>query len=561
MGELRNNLLRIFLTNAYVVSDLFPFKKVDVGGQPKLAVEDAVEHGQWDEEYFGRLLSFAKDADKVGVALHLTVFNFFDFGDPAWRAPGKIPGLSPWKAGNTRDLTPDWGKTHLIADDLGTPADRCLKFMDVKKDSLTKVKREFINKLVNTLRGQGNIIFELMNEPRGPAGTTAEYQARFLSQVADIILTASGAWRPLICVNAHPPVPTDTTTFSTPLDIMTWKDLKSRIARYDDIDIVSYHGLSGLAVKEIICSKLQPPKRHEASFAQVDNDSIVARTRDFLPNYKDKAIMYSTDGANVHPHEFNGAFMLARDGQIETGLNDDTTGVDAYTQRHQSDLKNWAYWCLAQALANPGRCHFQNHSSFVYAFIRVRESLAKLTGAGAGAGDTDFAPPFAPGVWTNWQWRNLPPNDFTSAVNLKASAGDIVVQLGTVEKPADAAQAGTVEAGFLHVFTAKSRTVRAVVAYTPLSVSSRSTGATVVPAVVLRLHVLDAAGNTGALLMRQHVVLQRGAAPGKIEVAASVTPGQRCALILAAGVEVQYQNRWQGYGEVIARYTRATLFL
>lgn len=536
MRENRNNLLRIFLTNSYVASDLFPYNTVG----DKLAVQDAVQNGKWNEAYFSRLLSFAQMADSYGIALQLSVFNFFDFS--AW-------DLSPWNPLRASDLTPGWSTQHLVSRG-ANPAGRCVAFMDVTNTKLTLVKQAFINKLVNTLRGQGNIIFELMNEPRGPQGTLASFQAKFLSQVTGLLIAAFGSWRPLLSVNASPPMPLAEIDINTVLDIDAWQAGKATLPHYDAIDLVSYHGLSGMGAKELTCRDV------EVSFPFVDNDSIVQRTQKHLPKFPDKAMMYSTDGVSICEHQFNGGKMTLRDGQIWNSLKNDTAGVPPFIQRHHSDLGNWAYWCLRQAFANPGRCHFQNHSSYNRSILYIQDSYAKAQGSG-----TDSTPPFAVPEWTTWQLRSIPPNNFNVAVNLKANLGQIVVQLGTVTNPADAAQAGSAEVGFLRIFTATSNKVRVVALYSPTAVTVRSTGATVTPEVALRIHAIDASGKVGALIARQAVPLQPRAIPGQIELLTTVAAGQRYALILAAGVGVQYQNRWQGYGEIIVSYQRATLIM
>lgn len=536
MRENRNNLLRIFLTNSYVADDLFPYNKVG----DKLAIQDAVQNGNWNEAFFSRLLSFAQMANSYGIALQLSVFNFFDFA--AWQ-------LSPWNPTRAIDITPGWSTQHLVpAGD--SPARRCGSFMDVTNTKLTLVKQAFINKLVNTLRDQGNIIFELMNEPRGPQGTQASYQAKFLSHVAGLLIAAFGSWRPLLSVNAFPPMPLDRSDINTVLGIDAWLAGKATMPHYDDIDLLSYHGLSGMGAPETTCGNAGVP------FPFVDNDSIGQRTQRHFSKFPDKAMIYSTDGALVFEHQFIGGKMSIRDGQIWNSLKNDTAGVPSFNQRHHSDLGNWAYWCLRQAFANPGRCHFQNHSSYNRSILYIQDSYAKAQGSG-----TDITPPFAPPDWTTWQWQSIPPNDFNVAVNFKANLGQIVVQLGTVANPADASQAGATEVGFLRMFTATSGRVRVVAFYSPTSVTVRSSGATVIPAVALRIHAVDSSGNVGALIARQAVVLQPRALPGQIELSATVAAGQRYALILAADVGVQYQNRWQGYGEIIVSYQRATLTL
>jgi hypothetical protein len=538
MKETRNNLLRIFLTNSYTASDLFPYKVVN----GKLAVQDAVQNGNWNETYFNHLRSFAQQADGNGVALQLSVFNFFDFDRDAWP-------FSPWNATKTHDITPGWSAQHLVADVEGREI-RCRNFMDVSNANLTQVKRAFINKLVDTLRGQGNIIFELMNEPRGPLGTTAKYQATFLSHVAGLLISAFGTWRPLLSANAFPPAPLDSIPLGTPLDVDTWKAERAALPHFDAIDIFSYHGVSGTAAKEATCGNAN------VLFPLVDPGSIAARTQRHFNAFPDKALIYSTDGAKVYNHEYVGGSMSMRDGQIITSLAEADPALPPVTQRHQSDVGDWGYWCLRQAVANPGRCHFQNHTSYYRSFLYVKDSYAK-----AGSAGSDLAPPFAAAEWTTWQWRNTPAQDFSAAVHFDASLGSIVVQLGTVASPADASQSGAVEVGFQRTFSATSGSVLVVAYYAPKSVSVRSNGALVAPAVAVRLHAVDASGNVGALVARAPALLQPGAPAGRIEMSVAVAAGQRYALILAANVGVQYQNRAQGYGEIIVSYPRTSLFL
>jgi hypothetical protein len=538
MKETRNNFLRIFLTNSFTPLDIFPYKGVN----GKLAVQDAVQNGNWNEAYFDRLRSFAQEADGNGIALQLSVFNFFDFDGRAWP-------FSPWNPANTQDLTPGWSAQHLVA--AGSSREvRGRNFMDVTNARLTQVKQAFINKLVNTLRGQGNIIFELMNEPRGPHGTTAKYQATFLSHVAGLLLSAFGTWRPLLSVNAFTPAPVANIPLETVLDVDAWKAERATLPHFNAIDILSYHGVSGIAAKETTCGN------PDILFPFVDPESIGRRTQRHFAMFPDKAMIYSTDGAKVYDHNYVGGSMSIRDGQILTSLAEADPNIPPATQRHQSDLGDWSYWCLRQAVANPGRCHFQNHSSYYRSFRYVKDSYAKATNAGS-----DLTPPLTAPAWTTWQSRNAPTQDFSTAVRFDANLGSIVVQLGTVASPADASQTAAVEVGFLRKFSATSGNVRVVADYVPRSVSVRSNGAVVTPTVAVRLHAVDANGNVGALVARVPVALRPGALSGRIEMSAVVAVGQRYALILAAGVGVQYQNRAHGYGEVIVSYPRTSLFL
>ena len=552
MRTQKNNLVRVFLTNSFNNTDWFPYKVTNDG---KFKVEDAIENGNWNEEYFDRLRTFVAQASVCGIAVQLSVFNFFDFDDRAWPTEGK-PGFSPWNPANAVDGTPNWNRDHLVH---GTKRGaRCEYFMDTSHTGVSRVRKKFINKLVLELKGFGNVIFELMNEPRGEAGYRLRDKLPFLREVTATILAACGtSWRPLLSVNASPASSLNKTELETPLDITAWKADADRTSdpNYDAIDIISYHGLSGLSFEERTCPY---GPQSPASFAGVDRQSIADRRGRHLRDFPKKAMIFSTDGAHQYPFEFiDGSDMRVRDGQVETSLIRDTD-LDRLIQRHCSDLGDWAYWCLKEAVTYRGRCHFQNHSSFYRSILYIKESYDKVTGGGGTTGN-DFVPPFAAPAWTTWRSPNPPTNDFFTAVRLDAALGGIVLQMGTVANPVDVSQAGAIEVGFLRVFTATSASVQVRANYSPTSVSIRSQGALVAPAVALRLHAIDANGSVGGLIARAPVVLAPHAPAGELQFTLAVTPGQRYGVILAANVGIQYQNRAQGYGEVIVSYPRVSL--
>lgn len=547
----KNNLVRVFLTNSFTTTDLFPYKITN----GKLEVEDAIENGKWNEDYFDRLRSFVDQANMSGIAVQLSVFNFFDFDDRAWGPPNPPTtfGFSPWNAANTVDRTPNWSRDHLVRGD--KPGARCAYFMDTVNTGVSSVRSKFINKLVNTLRGKGNVIFELMNEPRGEFGFLPSKKVAFLREVTATILAACGtSWRPLLSVNAFPGSLLNKITLDTPLDVDAWKPQPGQSdPNFDAIDIFSYHGVSGLSFEEGSCP-FNPPRGGPA-FAGVDRDSIAERRGRHFRDFPKKAMIFSTDGAHQYKYLFTDGEMRVRDGQVETSVRDDID--NRLTQRHCSDLGDWAYWCLKEATANRGRCHFQNHSSFYRSILYIKDSYDKVTGGG-GTGN-DFVPPFAAPAWTTWRSASPPANDFFTAVRFDAALGGIVVQMGTVANPVDVSQAGAIEVGFLRVFTATSTSVQVRANYSPTSVSIRSQGALVVPAVAMRLHAIDANGGVAGLIARVPAILAPNAPAGELQFTLAVTPGQRYGLILAADVGIQYQNRAQGYGEVIVSYPRVSL--
>ncbi|HEX3143804.1 MAG TPA: hypothetical protein VHQ64_07525 [Pyrinomonadaceae bacterium] len=555
------NLLRIFLTNGYERTDLMPYNVIkDPGGdinKDQLDIKNAVLNGAWNHLYFTALNFLAMGANSVGIALQLSVFNFFDFAEEAWNQnkAGK-KGFSPWNPEHAYDSVPNstWNKDNLVVDG-GNPATRCYNFMYPKNSGLNNVKKAFIENLVASLQGRPNIIFELMNEPRNPNGNTTD-KSSFLSEVAGLILNAAKKynWRPLLSVNATP----DYQGAPPPFDIERWQ--QSKAPYFDEIDIVSYHGLSGLTANEKACGV------ENKFFPRVDRDGIVQRkTAHFKKfalggrDHPDKALMFSTDGVNTYPYIYpNSVQMNLRDGQVRTGFSNETTGVDPAVQRHHSDLSNWAFWCLHEAREHLGYCHFQNHSSYAHSFSSIQEASAK---AGGGGGDGQvLTPPFAAKQWTTWQWSNAPSNDFEYETDFDLAQGQITVSLVTLPTTPDAAKAGAVEAGFLHVFTASRDVVEVVADYWPTSIELHRHWALVVASVALRLHAIDGTGTVGALVARVPAVFNSaGAPPGQLRLSASVTRGHQYGLILAADVGIQYEDHNPGRGQIVARYSRVTL--
>jgi hypothetical protein len=366
------NLLRIFLTGGTAMlngtpTDSFPYNR-SAGG--KLSVRAAIDAypqaDRFNTTYFNNLRNFAIQANNHGIALQVCLFNYFDLANVSdlyyqgW-------SQSIWNPAATDD--PTWGSANLVntaGSDVNT---HCAYFVNTANAGLMNVQRKLVSRIVDALRGCTNIIFEIMNEPRG---TTSLSIARWYSQVAGWLLTAAGAsWRPLISVNAAHGT-------DGAFDIDTWKNNSAQLPHYPDVDIVSYHGLTGMAARsEAVCGGYQ-------NIAMVDRGSIINRASTHRSVHPDKALIYSTDALTHQMHYYNGPLtqqvfsMNKRDGQVSTALPNDVSTVDVDTQLKRSDLDNWAYWCLVLALkpqARQGNIHFQNISSFQTSFESINEAF------------------------------------------------------------------------------------------------------------------------------------------------------------------------------------------
>lgn len=554
-AEMQNNqprlrLLRIFLTNGSVIEngvpvDLYPYRRNAAG---KLQIKEAVTSGLWNDDYFGRLLQFANAADGAGVALQLSLFNHFDFdGDDPNNPYYRAWSASVWNPANSAD--PTWGSTNLVQG--ANPAARNHNFTNTGAENLSlHVQRAFVTKVMNTLRGKGNIILELANEPRGlNPGNTAERQARWLSLVTSWIVAEFRGWRPLISVNAFPPF-----LGSTKLDADAWK--AQGYAHYDKIDLISYHGLSAIAGNLALCNLNQLIPFH-------DRQGIADRVGLHRANHPEKGMIASTDGIHQGSHRFTNLdpgppelFYAKRDGQVVTSLPDDTT-LPRDDQRRQADLDNWAYWTLVHAAAAPGTVHFQNHSSFRFSFVYVRTAMQKAFSTGSG---TLIRPPFTTAAWRNWQKSEGTMINFWTSVRHMPNTGETVHQFGTANPPRDLASSAATEVGFLYRYVAPAtRSQSFVISYVPASVSeTQSSGSDTVPKVVARLH--EAAGDQpGTALAVKEVVVARGAPSGELTVTANLVAGRTYFVVMGSRIQLSYNNRVAAYGEVILRIPQIRL--
>ncbi|MEA2206343.1 MAG: hypothetical protein QOE77_3119 [Blastocatellia bacterium] len=400
------NLLRAFLMNGFGIKDeeadeVYPFNFVGGKWGVKKAITAPLVPENWNVAYFTRLKAFADAALAKGVFLQLSLFNYYELHDDDLRHNVLIWSNSIWNPKRAADSA--WGlnnlvnppplddKTYSCSDHGGDSAEgrrNCFFIEPPATSGLRKVQEQFVKKVVRELAGRPNIIFEVMNEPHRGSHQTS---ARFASQVIDWIIEAGGdltpggpatpwtePWRPLISVNAsrQNTDPNDPDKF----DVDWWADSASNpagdgyVKNYEEVDIISYHGLTGYpGVKDLPfkCNSAQLT----GEFAPVDRDSIRARLETFRSRHPSKAIMMSTDAVRVasYKHKYGSSDETTidlSDGQITTNLLN--IGPTTYDQLVRSDLENWAYWCFKVAKTHATAIHFQNHSNFELTYKSIR---------------------------------------------------------------------------------------------------------------------------------------------------------------------------------------------
>jgi hypothetical protein len=388
------NLLRVWLTGGVrlaadgTVIEVVPYQ-IDPQSK-KYKVREAVESGFWNAAYFTRLSAFAQAAEQNGVYLQVSLFNYLDLLNDGNTGSFRSWSKSVWNPSMCTDL--GWGQSHLVwtldannnptypcGDPLptqppATAADieelrrHCAFINPQPFNGLPTVQSAFVKRVVQALMNRKNIIFEVMNEPhRG----SAEDVARFSSRVVGWIIQHAGIWRPLTSVNAV--IKPNSTT-----NDMDWWKGHGAVSNYDQVDIISYHGLTGYLVNALVCT--YDPHDGKTSVPAVDQDSIRRRLSAHGGYHPNKACMFSTDAARVNQLAFkfnvNGGVdsMHVRDGQIITTYR---PGVANPWVR--SDLGDWAYWCLLEAAANPGYVHFQNHSTHDLPYCHIGASHQRAT--------------------------------------------------------------------------------------------------------------------------------------------------------------------------------------
>jgi hypothetical protein len=419
------NLLRIFLMNGFglevsgtteVTKEVYPFKTVEVSEtdpetpltkQRKWKIKEAITEpvdtlpaqSNWNVNYFNRLRAFAQKAQQFGVYLQLSLFNYYELDDDTW-------DISIWNPARSADAA--WGRANLV--NVAGQGQRQLTFITAAAGSgLRGVQERMVRKVVKELRGLPNIILEVMNEPHQG---TQQQSAQFASTVVGWILDEGKAknnlpaWRPLISVNAsrRPFDPAQPCAVKPDTFDVDWWAANSDprkpgfIKNYEEVDIISYHGLTGYGLDciDITCKCLAAGCKQrtysQVKFPPVDLDSIKKRFCDFFGQgrtkditcpstgkHPNKALMMSTDAVSVdrYQHVYGrpelNVNMNLRDGQIITGLVN--AGGTASDNRTRSDLENWAYWCFFVSMHSSGVIHFQNHSTFEETYTVINKAF------------------------------------------------------------------------------------------------------------------------------------------------------------------------------------------
>lgn len=418
LGDTKCNLLRVWVmggTSIYPPRpgvdpntdppfDLYPFVPAKSGGAWKWKVAAAVEDGVWNRPFFERLVEFVDAANTHGVCVLLTLFNYYDFtsdGNSSFKAWSR----SPWNPALSINPQgqPDWDTDHLVNPEPSAFATRNAFFIK-PTNRLRDVQTAYVRKFVQTLRGKGNVIFEIMNEPRL---APHKDMSRFNSDMVAAIDGAAGTgWTPLIAVNAsfaqNNEFDTDWwRTHSTP-------GTPGYVPNYDRVDMLTYHGMTGFDDHENVRGSAPDCRNKSFSAPPVDPASMTNRINKHKSDQaasppKKKSLMFSTDAARIGvlehlycdtEHRGQRLGMHVRDGQIDTHYPHAQNRDSAAQKALRSDLRNWAFWFFRRAAgaANLGLVHFQNHSSFEAAFQKILKGRQEAA-APAVAGETDDASP------------------------------------------------------------------------------------------------------------------------------------------------------------------------
>jgi hypothetical protein len=554
------NLVRVFGMNGTSfyrsndgIIDVYPFNRD--AATSKLLVQAAVEGNTFNHSYFDDYLRpFVQQANQFGIAVQLCLFSFHDFtniDDDYF----KYYSLAPWNAAGTLPQT--WGDTYLIPSTVANdPISRNIYFTDINH-AIWKAQAWWIGCVLVTLKGLGNVILELFNEPRSVqkdkfGNVTVDARARLAAWYDKVVnymtpYFRSNSWRPLLSAN---PVFDDKFGES---DVDVWKRLYP--ATFAEVDILSYHGLTGLPTIP------SSPCGSTGQFSPVTPADIRSRISTHKMTFNDRALLFSTDAVKNLTHIFADSDpnrpgrlieLSKRDGQIRTSLADDAVAQPA-TLVSESDLENWAYWSFVEMLKpeNRGQVHFQNHSILRASFDLIAAARVKAMNMG-----TVVQPAYATADWSQYSMLSEPnlARNFTWAQRFLVAEGGSVTQLGTQTAPQDPRWEMTVETGWRCNFGMPAKGWCSFhVAYTPVSVSLRSQGALVTPFIVARLHEVAANGALLPALVKNQIVVAPSAAPGMLSVCADLAAKQY-ALVFAGGVTVNYHNRYQGYGEVIVHF-------
>lgn len=573
------NFVRVFLSDGVFLSggaitSLHPYERANF--KWRIAAATRGDQTAWSGAYFNRLRDFVQAADLRGVVVQLCLFTHHDF-----RGGEEGPGHAYWARSFWNPANADDGENLVTistayldqGEEPGTPQDeegeegekaalRNQDFMNTARAGLMAVQRAFVHRVLETVCPHGNVILELMNEPRllndGTNPTDVEpgaYQGRWLNTATGWILAWLAArptitWRPLVSANAAPPRP------GLPYDVDRWKQLPAP-NHYTQLDAISYHGLTGYP------AVTNPTPAAHCGLPQlpaVDTASIQRRVTEHRGRHNGKSLICSTDAVRDFPQRYpvegqaEKEGLLRRDGQVVTSLEYEEQAPTVHAERARADLDNWAYDVLRHGFGRVGpdpreaSVHFQNHATTEPSFRRIGQAAAAArAGGGTGTGTGQWGASFlrtAGGAGNFWWAHRLNPE-----------AREIVNQLGTRQAQDAAGAQGVSVLGWRYdLAPAATSRIGCEADYHVVSVSDREQGAQVTPRVAITLYAVDAAGGLGAQLGRAERVLASGAVPGTLTLSAEVAAGGRYAAVVTGEVAITYANRAQGSGEAILRF-------
>jgi hypothetical protein len=396
------NFLRLWLMGGTEVEgtgleakplDLTPFTGRFVGGKWKWQVHKPVTTNMgWNDNYFRKLELFVRLAEESGIAVQISLFNYFDLtldADPQLTSKFRVWCRSPWNPTLSENPSTDstWGNKHLVnvAGDYtacnavpNDTAERARQDFFIKpNNSLPLVQQALVKKTLATLKGRTNVIYEVMNETRGTHPAISAFNTKVVGWID--AATADWAHKPLISVNA-------TMLAGGVFDVDYWRDHPN--PQYHRVDAISYHGLTGfpsLNNRTVCCQTKQ-------SIPPVNPESIQARYELHFPTngqagHKSKSLIYCTDAVYVKAlrHIYKDAAGIeyeleVRDGQFFTRFPN-VSDFSPYDKRLKSDLQNWAFWCFSSGAKTPGTAHFQNHSLNQITYRRIRDAMVEATAA------------------------------------------------------------------------------------------------------------------------------------------------------------------------------------
>lgn len=366
------NFVRVFLYDKLLFRpdhtpiSILPYNGQVVGGKYKYDVRGAALNGRWNNAYFDRLRAFVAAADVAGVVVQLSLFNYDDLVVDTWNQ-------SFWNASNSLDAA--WGATHLIPNDRNVNARQemfvtSIDTVTMQPFEIRAVQQEFIGHVMQTISGHQNVVLEIMNEPHmvfeeSDLSLVAEFDS-YMTKL--IVLYRNHLNVPvLISVNASfgPPAQADGLPSHTS-DLVVWKN--ERRPYFSEVDIVSYHALTGLGydMTHDGCTDPQGTVLKVKHAARVDSKSIDDRANIHAEALADKALLYSTDAVFVdqfHHVYANTPKMEVRDGQIIVTPKDQSLDQQLLC----THVYHWATKCLfgnAESAAAKGRYHFHNHSTY-----------------------------------------------------------------------------------------------------------------------------------------------------------------------------------------------------